>query len=108
MEAEKLCPRVEAAFGLFAKKWNGLIIHTLLAGELYFCDIEKAIPALSARLLSLRMKELEREAIVERHVSVSSPIRVSYSLTEKGRALEPIVCAIEEWARTWIDEGVPV
>jgi DNA-binding HxlR family transcriptional regulator len=104
-ELERLCPRVESAFALFSKKWNGLIVHVLLAGELYFCDIEKAIPSLSARLLSLRMRELEGEGIVDRHVSSTSPVRVSYSLTDKGRAMAPIVNAIENWAYEWIEEG---
>ncbi len=99
--ASGLCPQVEAAFELLAKKWTGLIVRALLPGALYFCDLEKAIPALSARVLALRMRELEQAGVVSRIVGVGSPVRVSYSLTEKGRGLEPIMSGIARWAETW-------
>ncbi|HTX74185.1 MAG TPA: helix-turn-helix domain-containing protein [Rectinemataceae bacterium] len=99
--SEEVCGSVEAAFTLIAKKWTALIINALLDGERYFCELEKAIPALSARVLALRIRELEKEGIVSRRVGASSPIRVSYSLTDKGRALEPIIRDIARWARTW-------
>jgi len=101
MGTEEVCDRVEAAFNLLAKKWTGLIINALLAGELYFCELEKAIPALSARVLALRMRELEEEEVVVRAVSAGSPVRVSYALTEKGRALGPVIREIVAWAHSW-------
>jgi DNA-binding HxlR family transcriptional regulator len=96
----ELCPTVERAFGLLAKKWQGLIIYILTGGELYFCDLEKALPQLSARILTLRMRELEEAGLVLRRVSQTSPVRVSYSLTERGSALAEVVKGIAEWANS--------
>jgi DNA-binding HxlR family transcriptional regulator len=95
---EVLCPRVEAAFALLARKWLGLIIFTLNEGELFFCDLEKALPALSARVLTQRIRELEMEGLVFRRVSEGSPVRVSYRLTEKGASLAKVVEGIASWA----------
>lgn len=94
-----LCPSVEAAFSLLAKKWTGLIIYSLIEGELYFCDMERAIPALSARVLTQRIRELEEAGIVIRRVGSSSPVRVSYRLTEKGVSLANVIKGIADWAR---------
>ena len=103
--AAKLCPSVEAAFGLLGKKWTGLIIHSLLEGDLYFCELEEAIPALSARVLTLRMRELEREGLVKRSVTPHSSVRESYALSEKGRALATALEGIVDWATTWNGAG---
>lgn len=101
--ASTLCPQVEAAFELLAKKWTGLIINALIPRELFFCDLEKAVPGLSARVLALRMRELEDAGVVARIVGNSSPVRVSYRLTEKGRGLEPVMRGIADWAEAWKD-----
>jgi len=100
-EAGQLCPRVQAAFELLGKKWTGLIVHELLAGEGSFSDLERAVPDLSSRMLSLRIKELEAEGLVNRSVAAGPPVRVSYCLTDKGRALAPAMRGIEEWAQAW-------
>jgi DNA-binding HxlR family transcriptional regulator len=94
----RLCPRVEAAFGLLAKKWMGLILYSLTEGELHFCEVERAIPALSARVLTERLRELEENGLLLREVNSSSPVRVSYKLTERGRSLAAIVGGIADWA----------
>jgi DNA-binding HxlR family transcriptional regulator len=78
----------------------GLIIFTLREGELYFRELEKAIPALSARVLTQRIRELEASGLVTRHVSQAPPVRVSYSLTEKGKSLAVAVGGIADWAKT--------
>jgi DNA-binding HxlR family transcriptional regulator len=96
----ELCPQVEAAFSLLAKKWTGLILFSLIRGELRFSEIEVAIPRMSARLLSLRMKELERESLVERRVRADKmPIVVSYRLTDRGSLLAAILSKIADWAK---------
>lgn len=100
-EREKLCPRVQAAFELLGRKWTGLILHQLLEGECSFSDLERTVPSLSSRMLALRIKELEAAGLVHRTVVGGPPIRVSYRLTEKGRALEPAMRGIEEWAQAW-------
>jgi DNA-binding HxlR family transcriptional regulator len=91
---------VEAAFELLSRKWMGMIVHSLLQGEKHFCDLERSLPNLSARVLSVRMKELEDEGLVARHVMIGPPVRVSYSLTDRGRALEPVMRSIAAWAQS--------
>ena len=78
----------------------------MLAGRCRFSDIAAAVPGLSDRLLSERLKELEAEGVVERRVFPETPVRIEYRLTEKGRALEAAVAAMAQWAETWIEAPV--
>jgi DNA-binding HxlR family transcriptional regulator len=71
-------------------------------GPLRFSEIGQAIPELSDRLLSERVKELEARGILERRVLPGPPIRVVYGLSEMGRQLEPALGELEEWARRWL------
>lgn len=89
---------------LLGKRWTGLILFQLLLGPQRFSEIESALPV-SGRLLTERLKELEKEGIVNRQIHAEVPVRVEYSLTEKGRALEPIFRDIQQWAETWIENG---
>jgi DNA-binding HxlR family transcriptional regulator len=98
---QALCPTVERAFDLLGRKWSGLIIRELSDGPRFYRELEKGIPNVSARMLSERVKELETEGVVTRTVQPGSPIRVVYELTEKGRALIPVMQGIESWARAW-------
>lgn len=86
---------------LLGKRWTGLIIYQLLLGPQRFSEIESALPV-SGRLLTERLKELEKEAIVTREIFPEVPVRVEYTLTEKGLALEPIIRNIQNWAENWI------
>lgn len=101
MEQSDLCPRVQKGMDLIGKRWIGLIIYQLLAGPQRFCAVQAALP-ISGRLLSERFKDLENEGIVTRVVYPEIPVRIEYSLTEKGRALEPVVREIEKWSQEWI------
>jgi DNA-binding HxlR family transcriptional regulator len=94
-----LCPKVEAAFALLSKRWAGLILYALRSGELRFSELEEAVPGLSSRLLSLRVKELEEEGLVLRRVEASSPVKVGYRLTRKGEGLADILDEVAAWAR---------
>ncbi len=96
------CGLYHRAVELIGKRWSGAIVLVLLDGALLFSGIRQLVPELSDRLLSERLKELEAEGIVERRVLDASPVRVEYSLTEKGRALEPAVRALKEWGREWL------
>ena len=100
MKESALCPRLAKAMELIGKRWTALIIYQLLDGPQRFNAIESALP-ISGRLLSERLKELEKESIVERKVYSEVPIRVEYSLTEKGSSLEGAVREIEQWAQNW-------
>ncbi|MUT67135.1 helix-turn-helix domain-containing protein [Paenibacillus sp. NEAU-GSW1] len=102
MEQTDLCPRLQKGMDLIGRRWIGLIIYQLLAGPQRFCSVQAALP-ISGRLLSERFKELEQEGIVTRDVYPDIPVRIEYSLTEKGRALEPIVREIQKWSQDWIE-----
>ena len=101
MKETALCPRLSKAMELVGKRWMALIIYQLLEGPQRFNAIEAALP-ISGRLLSERLKELEKEGIVERKVFSEVPIRVEYNLTEKGHSLEKAVREIENWAKNWL------
>lgn len=95
-----LCPRLSKAMDLIGKRWTALIVYQLLEGPQRFNAIEAALP-ISGRLLSERLKELEKEGLVTREVFSEVPIRVEYALTEKGRALEQTIRSIENWSQNW-------
>lgn len=71
-------------------------------GPLRFSEIAQAIPELSDRLLSERVKELEARGIVERTVSPGPPLRVQYGLSQMGRELEPALSELQRWAKRWL------
>jgi DNA-binding HxlR family transcriptional regulator len=97
-----LCPKFEAAFELIGKRWTGLIIRVLLSGKKRFKEIKDIIPEMSDRMLAERLKELEAAGILSRRVYPEMPVRIEYELTDKGRALEPVVYEMQKWAETWI------
>jgi DNA-binding HxlR family transcriptional regulator len=96
-----LCPKFEKAMNVISKRWSGLIIYQLLNGTQRFCTIESSLP-ISGRLLSERLKDLEQEGIVKRDVYPETPVRIEYSLTEKGKALEAVIREMEKWSQKWI------
>ena len=102
-----ICPRYHRAIELIGKRWTGAIVRALLSGAERFGEIGAAVPELSDRMLSERLKELEAEGIVERTVHPESPVRVDYRLTAMGRDLEGAVGAIERWAERWIEPEPP-
>ena len=96
------CSLYHRAVELVGRRWTGAILSVLLDGPLRFSEVKTLVPDLSDRLLSERLKELESEEIVERRVHDEMPVRVEYALTDKGRALEPAVRALQEWAQHWL------
>ena len=98
------CPTFHRAVELIGRRWTGAIVRALLCDIVRFGELTEAIPDLSDRMLSERLKELEAEGIVARVVIPSTPVRVEYRLTEKGRALAPVLAAIGHWAGEWLGE----
>jgi DNA-binding HxlR family transcriptional regulator len=97
------CPHLHEAVELVGKRWTGAIVYVLMeGGAMRFSEIGTAVPNLSDRLLSERMKELEARGIVEREVREGSPARVEYSLTDMGRELAPALHELREWALRWL------
>jgi DNA-binding HxlR family transcriptional regulator len=97
------CPRFHRAVELIGRRWTGAVIRALVGGPLRFNELLATVPGLSDRLLSERLRELEREHIVHREVSPGPPVRVEYGLTERGAELEPAIRAIAAWAERWIE-----
>jgi DNA-binding HxlR family transcriptional regulator len=102
------CPLYHEAVELVGRRWTGAILRVLMDGPLRFSQIAQAVPELSDRLLSERMKELEGRGIVERTVYSGPPLRVEYSLSQMGRELEPALAELQLWANRWLRRRVPV
>ena len=98
------CPHLHEAVELVGKRWSGAIIHVLLERRrpMRFSEVGQAIPQLSDRLLSERMKELEARGIVERHASPDAPARVEYALTGMGEDLAPAMDELRRWALRYL------
>ncbi len=96
------CPAYHRAVELIGRRWSGAILRALMSGTTRFSDVTAAVPGLSDRLLSERLKELEAEDLVERRVLAEQPVGVEYRLTPKGEALEPAVGALKHWAAEWL------
>jgi len=104
-EEPTCCPLYHEAVELIGRRWTGAIVEVLLnGGAMRFSEIAAAVPELSDRLLSERMKELEARGVVERTVLSGPPVHVEYRLTEMGRALQPALNELRDWARHWLDE----
>src|SRR5918992_1380158 len=102
VERRTCCVYYHRAGELIGKRWWGAILAVLLDGPMHFSEIRRAVPEISDRLLSERLKELEAEGLVERRVIDGSPVRTEYSLTKKGEALEPSVRTLQAWAQSYL------
>jgi len=104
----QLCAKFHRAVELVGGRWTGAMIRLLLTnGRMRFAELRGAIPDISDRMLSERLRELEAEEIVARIVVPETPVRVEYELTEKGRSLEHALCALGRWAEKWISDAPP-
>ena len=104
----QVCSRFHRAIELIGSRWTGAILQTLLQGRNRYGAIKAAIPDLTDRMLSERLRSLEAENLVLRIVVPESPVRVEYELTPKGRELQDALKEIGTWAERWIpleDDG---
>jgi len=101
VEAAVVCHRYHEAVELIGRRWSGAILFCLIGGPRYFSEVSAAVPGMSDRLLSRRLRELEAEGLVERSVHEGPPARVSYRLSPSGEALEPALSALYDWAQDW-------
>jgi DNA-binding HxlR family transcriptional regulator len=95
-----VCRTAEVVCG----KWTLLVIRDLAEGSSRFCELERSLEGISPRTLSLRLRALEEEGIVERHTFPEVPPRVEYALTHKGEALVPLVEDMRRYGRRWLFE----
>lgn len=89
---------------ILCSKWTAIIIRDLAECDSRFCELERSLDGISPRTLSLRLRELESNGIVERRTYAEVPPRVEYALTKKGEALIPIVNAMRTYGETWLGE----
>jgi DNA-binding HxlR family transcriptional regulator len=97
-----VCSRFHRAIELIGSRWTGAILQTLFQGRTRYGAIKAAIPDLTDRMLSERLRSLEAENLVLRIVVPESPVRVEYELTPKGRELQDALKEIGAWAERWI------
>lgn len=100
-DAPAVCPHFHRAIELIGKRWSGAIVCALTERPMRYGELGKAVPGLSDRLLSQRLRELEEEGLVEREVEAGTPVRVIYALTASGRELDPAIRELKAWARRW-------
>jgi DNA-binding HxlR family transcriptional regulator len=93
---------VAACTEILGAKWTALIIHDLSEGARRFTELEASCPGISPRTLSERLRALEEQEIVERRSYPERPPRVEYELTEKGRALLPIIGEMRRFGHAWL------
>jgi DNA-binding HxlR family transcriptional regulator len=101
MPVDSSCPVCRTA-DLVCGKWTLLLVRELAEGRTRFCELERSLSGISPRTLSLRLRALEEEAIVERQTYPEVPPRVEYALTPKGRALLPIIEDMRTWGAEWL------
>lgn len=102
--ANSNCP-VCCTAEIISGKWTLLVIRDLAEGSCRFCELERSLEGISPRTLSLRLRALEGQGIVERHTFPQVPPRVEYALTDKGRALVPVIEDMRTYGRKWLLNG---
>ena len=102
--ADETCP-VCATADIICGKWTMLIIRDLAERSTRFCELERSLAGISPRTLSLRLRALEDEGVVERTTYPEVPPRVEYSLTQKGQALLPLIEDMRTYGREWLSAG---
>ena len=104
---EHVAPQCDAAlsdaFSLLGKRWNGVILGTLMTGPAGFSEIRRALGGISDSVLSDRLSDLAKGGLIARTVEPGPPVTVTYSLTDRGRALMPALEQISIWA----EENLP-
>src|SRR5258705_631616 len=98
----QVCSRFHHAVELIGRRWTGAIISSMLSRPPCFNEFLNAVPRLSDRLFTTRLRGLESQGLVRRTVITGPPVRVSYELTESGKDLEPAIVALGKWAERWV------
>jgi len=104
----QVCPYLQYSFEILGKKWNGLILHYLSLcpdGAAHFSEMKRDLPEITPRALSLKLTELIELGLIEKTVTATTPVSVSYHLTPKGEALTAALQPIQQWAQQYkLDE----
>ena len=90
------CP-VEVTLMLISDRWKVLILRDLLSGTKRFGELKKSIGSISQKVLTSNLRSMEEDGLLTRKVYAEVPPRVEYTLTELGKSLRPILCAMQQW-----------
>ena len=101
------CRAFQTAIDLLARPWTGMVLGLLSSGPLRFGELEEKAHGLGAKTLSARLKELEARGLIAREVEPGPPVRVRYTLTERGHAFGQVAEAIQRWGGELIDDEPP-
>ncbi len=96
------CP-VEATLDVLGGKWKGVILYHL-AKTTRFNELQRLIPGVNRRMLTLQLRELERDGLVHREVYREVPPKVEYSLTELGRTVSPLILQMRDWGEAYVQQ----
>ncbi|HEU0027482.1 MAG TPA: helix-turn-helix domain-containing protein [Ktedonobacterales bacterium] len=102
-----LCPIFHDAVELIGRRWNGAILYVLMRGPHRYHELLTAIPNLSDRVLTVRLRELEANELISRTVEPGPPVKVSYQLTPAGQDLNAVIDAIGAWGHKWREQASP-
>jgi DNA-binding HxlR family transcriptional regulator len=93
---------VEGTLRLIDGKWKGVIVFHLLGHTLRFSELRRRIPAVTQRMLTNQLRELESDGLLVRKIYPEIPPRVEYTLSPLGSTLEPVIRALEQWGRSHV------
>ncbi|CAN2255212.1 winged helix-turn-helix transcriptional regulator [Bacillus inaquosorum] len=96
------CP-VETTLDIIGGKWKGILLYHLIDGKKRFNEFRRLYPKITQRMLTLQLRELERDGVIHREVYKQVPPKVEYSLTEFGRTLEPVILHMKDWGEKYRD-----
>jgi DNA-binding HxlR family transcriptional regulator len=100
------CP-VEATLDLIGGKWKGIVLFHLMQGSKRFNELKRLVPAITQRMLTLQLRQLEKDHIIKRKIYKQIPPKVEYSLSDLGKTLSPILAQLEQWGREHALDGHP-
>lgn len=101
------CP-VETTLDVIGGKWKGILLYHLIDGKKRFNEFRELYPGITQRMLTLQLRELERDGVIYREVYKEVPPKVEYSLTEFGRTLEPIILLMKDWGEKHKDRFIKI
>jgi DNA-binding HxlR family transcriptional regulator len=96
-----VCKHFQKAAELVGKRWVPQVVHAMRQGPRRFSDLREGISSISDNVLSQRLKELELEGIVTRTVTPSTPVCITYGLTDRGEDLAGVMSELQSWAERW-------
>lgn len=97
---------VEAALDIIGNRWKGTVLYYLLDGTKRFNELRRLMPGVTQRMLTLQLRQLEQDKIINRKVYAEVPPKVEYSLTPMGKQLKPILHALKKWGDQMLESGL--